>query len=258
MLGGALIGLGMAATGACPGTGLVQLGTGMANGVLVVLGGVLGAWVFLKVRGAIVVEEGAVASSVSISTPPTTTTTAPTAGPRIDNPPSPTTTSPKSLDIPTALAIQPLSVLLFWIPMCLAVIALAHFLDRPASPYPVAGLISPAYGGLLIGIAQAATVLLTNHHIGASTAYEDLARWIAHKLSARQKDDSASQPPTLMTPSITFATGIISSVAILKFVVLGSQLAPTESFPASLPTIARTVAGGASMVFGARLAGGKS
>ena len=41
ILGGSLIGAGMAITGACPGTSLVQMGAGMANGFLVVIGGLL-------------------------------------------------------------------------------------------------------------------------------------------------------------------------------------------------------------------------
>lgn len=255
VLGGALVGLGMAATGACPGTGLVQLGVGMASGALVVLGGVVGAGAFIQAR-PFLFERGASTSTTTTNA----ATTASSSTPESASPPPPTSPASggKPLDIPTALSLHPLSVLLLWIPMCLAVIGLAHHLDRPhAARYPPTGLVSPAYGGLLIGVAQAATVLLARHHIGASTAYEDVARWVMHKLSFLQRRSKAEPAPSLMTPSLTFAAGIVCAAAVLKHFVLGPQLVAPEAFTPSLPSIARAIAGGASMVFGARLAGGK-
>jgi uncharacterized membrane protein YedE/YeeE len=50
ILGGLLLGLGMAVTGSCPGTSFVQAGTGNLNGVLVIIGGLLGAITFVKLQ----------------------------------------------------------------------------------------------------------------------------------------------------------------------------------------------------------------
>jgi uncharacterized membrane protein YedE/YeeE len=48
MWGGALIGTGMALTGACPGTVLPQIVTGVRSGIFVGIGGVLGAIYFTR------------------------------------------------------------------------------------------------------------------------------------------------------------------------------------------------------------------
>ena len=258
VLGGTLIGLGMASTGACPGTGLVQLGAGMGNGVLVVLGGVLGAGLFLRVRPVLLLRRrrGAGADEAGVVPPERPVSVGVSDEAMVsDTQASPPTKPP--LDIPTALSIQPLTMLLLWIPMCISVIALARFLIQPPSTFPSAGIIPPAYGGLLIGVAQAATVLLTRHHIGASAAYEDLARWLGTKVSRTGGGEDASSA-ALITPSITFSAGIVCAVAVLKHSLLGARLAlAATTLPMSVPLILRTVAGGASMVIGARLAGGK-
>ena len=248
LLGGALIGVGMAATGACPGTSMVQLGEGMGSGALVVFGGVLGAALFVKVGpGMLKAARSPESETTAIRSDSTACSSPPRVQPRS-----------KSLDIPTALSLHPLTTLLLWIPLCLSIITLAKFLDSSyTSPLPSAGLLTPAYGGVLIGLAQAGTVLLTRHHIGASSAYEDLARWIGGKLSLGGKC-FAEEPRPLMTPSMSFAAGIVVSAAILKHFLLGSHLAAAETSVLSAPSIVRTIAGGASMVFGARLAGGKS
>lgn len=242
-LGGALVGLGMATTGACPGTAMVQLAAAMTNGALVVLGGILGAAVFLKLKPvseARRAQDSTAASAVATDSP-ADRQTAPAVA-----------VAAKSCDIPTALSIQPLTMLLLWIPMCIGIILAAQAIDRPYGHF--AGPVSPQFGGLLIGTAQAATVLLTHHHIGTSAAYEDVARWVAHKWSS--SPSQGTQAPKITTPSLAFAAGIVCSSAILSR-LLATHLPTTEPFTPSLPLIARTLVGGASMVFGARLAGGK-
>jgi uncharacterized membrane protein YedE/YeeE len=49
LLGGLIFGVGMAIAGYCPGTALVGLGAGVRDGMLAVLGGLLGAFVFIVV-----------------------------------------------------------------------------------------------------------------------------------------------------------------------------------------------------------------
>lgn len=47
LVGGLIFGVGMAIAGYCPGTALIGLGGGVRDGVLAVLGGLLGAFVFI-------------------------------------------------------------------------------------------------------------------------------------------------------------------------------------------------------------------
>lgn len=46
ILGGSLLGIGMSLTGACPGTVLPQIATGVKSSLLVGVGGILGAMIF--------------------------------------------------------------------------------------------------------------------------------------------------------------------------------------------------------------------
>lgn len=232
----------MATTGACPGTSMTQLGLGMTNGLLVVLGGILGAFVFLIARPSMQENDGAAPSTPTIS---------PSDG-------KPAGIPDKACDIPTALSIQPLVMLLLWVPMCVAIIVAAYMIHGSRLPHIItAGLFPPAFSGLMIGVAQAGVVLLTRHHIGASPAYEDVARWFAHLCSVRRAADGPSRP-ALMTPSVAFGAGIACSATILRNLLPGAQHSILIEDPAwSLPPILRSIAGGASAGFGARLAGGE-
>jgi len=213
---------------------MVQLGVGMTNGILVTIGGLLGALVYTNFPKRRLEDEEPLESA---HMQPGT----------VDSP-------GKAKDIATALSIEPLTMILLWVPICLAIIAFANLYDQgrvtPTSFSP------PAIGGLFIGFAQAATVLLTRHHIGASGAYEDLARWIDYHLFVRHGDSEAV--PSFITPSIIFSAGMAVAAAALNHSYL--PVPPPDSIKSSssnLGTIALTLAGGASMVLGARLAGGE-
>ena len=240
VIGGALIGMGMAITGACPGTALVQAGTGMTNGMLVALGGAMGALLFIKLQWAIKrARSQSLAQQTSAQESSELSPTEPE----------------KSLDIAKALDIQPLTLLLTWVPMCLTVMLLASATDSTVQQRPDAGLVSPKHGGALIGVAQLATILLTGHDIGVSAAYEDVARWINEKVVQRPAEEAPRRQ--FFTPSVVFACGIICSAAVV------SRIAIREGFSGvrSLSSVDRTtaieaIAGGMTMVFGARLAGG--
>ena len=236
VLGGSLIGVGMAMTGACPGTSLVQMGTGMMNGILVVMGGVLGAIAFVRLQPSLE------AARASLSSP----------GPSTEDNSSTGTKPP--LDIATAIGIHPVTLLLVWVPMCLAVMMLAFAQDATTHAIPLSGLVHPAYGGLLIGTAQLATTLLTGHAIGASAAYQDLATFIDGRYLRKSGDQTK---PAFLTPSLIFSAGVVAAAATLSLMVPKIGGASPGSFSVPTPRhAALTVLGGASMVFGARIAGG--
>lgn len=236
VLGGALIGIGMATTGACPGTSLVQMGAGMMNGILVVLGGVMGAMAFIRLQPRL---EAARAAPSNLEPSPE------------DN----SSTGMKApLDIATATGIHPVTVLLVWVPMCLAVMMLAFAKDSTTRAVPMSGLVPPAYGGLLIGAAQLATTLLTGHAIGASAAYQDLATFIDRKFLHKSEDQSK---PRLLTPSLIFSGGVVAAAATLSLMVPKIRGASPGNLSTTTPGNAvLTILGGACMVFGARIAGG--
>lgn len=235
-LGGALIGVGMATTGACPGTSLVQMGAGMVNGVLVVVGGVLGATAFIKLQPtlkavrALLLEAEPTIEDNSIAEPN------------------------KPVDIATALGIHPITLLLIWVPMCLAVMLTAYAKDSTTRTIPVSGLVPPAYGGLLIGAAQLGTTLLTGHAVGASSAYQDIATWLDKRLLQNSEDRSDTR---LLTPSLIFSGGVVAAAATLSLLVPKIGSANLNRLQLISPrNSGMTILGGACMVFGARLAGG--
>lgn len=237
IVGGALIGVGMATTGACPGTAVAQMGSGMANGIVAVVGGLLGAMLVVRWR-----ENCARNATIA-------STTTGNLGSDSSRPPG------KSLDMATALSIQPLTMVCLWVPMCLAIIGFAKFLDRTVPQPSGVTMAPPSVGGLLIGLAQAATVLFTHRAIGVSTAYGDVARWLDFRLFGSYRGNSEAAP-SFVTPSIMFSAGITTAAAVFRYYLFDPPSSNVGSIPMDPLILARTLAGGASMVGGALIAGG--
>lgn len=142
--------------------------------------------------------------------------------------------------IPTFLAICAYEVL------CLGMLGLLAFFTTEKSPVS----LHPMLGGSLIGMAQAATLILTDSPIGVSTAYETIGQLFWRLLRFKSQHKGAAMPPIPLR-SVYFANGIILGALIT------TRLAtPMASMVFNEFSTFRSVAGGFVLVVGARIAGG--
>ncbi|EXJ56942.1 hypothetical protein A1O7_07286 [Cladophialophora yegresii CBS 114405] len=207
VVGGLLQGVGMALTGACPGTVIVQLALGIKSAWYVATGCILGGIAFVKLGQHL---------RRARSDPPS---------------------GPPKYTIQETLGISTTTTVLLWEILCLLMITAATYLAPIRDHW-----LNPIVGGLLIGIAQATSVLFTRKTLGVSSAWEDVGKKFWSVV-----DGTSAPAPT----NIVFATGVMAGSKII------SQYIPTLS-EAGGPTITplAALAGGFSLIFGARLAGG--
>ena len=217
VIGGLLLGIGLATTGACPGTVLAQIATGVQSGPYVALGGLLGGilysrlGVFLKRR----------------SPPPKS--------------PNGTEMGERHYTLPAKFKWNINNFLLVYEVVCLVVIGATSYLDtKVASRAPHLIL-----GGFLIGGAQAASLLLTGQPVGVSTAYEQVGQYFWH-LFTLMKSRVASPPPAF---AIQFALGLLAGSSIIARYLSIADVSSDISKSTA-------IAGGVVMIVGARLAGG--
>lgn len=176
LVGGVLVGVGMALSGACPGTVLVQLAHRIPSANATAAGALLGAALYIwfddrrkETQPGAEGERNACRKTIS----------------DVSNVPE--------------VAIYPL----FGV-----VIAVMLRFTRAGSERSLA---LPVAGGFLIGCAQAMSLLLTRSPLGVSTAYEHLSR---HILNALRGEIGAK--PSLLSKPITFSLGIVAgSMALL-------------------------------------------
>lgn len=206
VVGGLLQGVGMALTGACPGTVLVQLAVGVKSAWNVAAGCILGAIAFVKLAQHLRRPQAA-------------------------------TSSPAKYTVQEKFGLSTTSTVLLWEVLCLLMITGAAYLTPTRDHW-----LNPIVGGLLIGVAQATSVLFTRKTLGVSSAWEDVGKYLWAAI-----DGKSGPTPT----NIVFASGVIAGAKLI------SQYVPTVS-EAGGPTISplAAVAGGFSLIFGARLAGG--
>lgn len=128
---------------------------------------------------------------------------------------------------------------------CLVVIAMA-ILFRPKNP----SLLHSTIGGLLSGAAQAASILLTGSPVGESTAYEAVGQYFLRGLRTIQGIDLKHEAAP-SARSIVFAAEILAGSSVLFSFV--PSLAIKFYYQVS---DLRAIAGGFTMTFKARMAGG--
>lgn len=219
VVGGLLQGLGMAFSGACPGTGIVQGVLGVRGAGWVLLGGVMGGLGFvgwedwraksgnenvvrrdtvLKVKGHTVMERTGVSEWV---------------------------------------------VVLGYEALLVGMISLASFIGP--SGKAERGMLNPIVGGCLIGGAQAMSVLLAKKTLGVSSAYSEVATHVTSLLKCGELAKSGFG-------NIAFAVGV--SLGAKLVVSTGTTSVVTASgMGLSVPM---ALAGGFASIFGARMAGG--
>ncbi|KAL4903980.1 hypothetical protein BDW74DRAFT_31352 [Aspergillus multicolor] len=224
IIGGGLVGAGMTLTGACPGTVLVQVGTGISSGRYALLGGLLGGLLYAGVARSLGRKHGSACTA---------------------------TTKQADTTLPEKLGISPRAAAVAFQAMCVSFIGALEYL----APGHAQAAVSPIVGGIIIGLAQLMSLAMTKAPVGVSTSYEDIGWWMWSFLSggvSGGSTESATQRPALpLTRSVCFAGGIVASSFVVSRMVAG--MASAESL-AIAPS--RGVLGGLIMVFGARIAGG--
>jgi len=224
IIGGALLGVGMALTGACPGTVLVQVATGIQSGYYALGGGLLGGFLYLHLgpylkRTKLIVQDSKCE---------------PCEVPKAKQEMPPRT-------LISCCSIKEYNVVLVFELVCLAVVLASAYVKPSISN----SLLPPIAGGLLIGGAQASSLALTGNAVGVSTAYEQIGKLFSSIFSR------SSKKTTIPLTSVYFATGIVAGSYLL------SSLVPIPVPGGDLPiSVGRAILGGVSMVFGARMAGG--
>lgn len=238
-IGGVLIGVGMAITGACPGTVLVQVGIGSWHGYAVAVGGILGGLAYLWILPTLNRRRHL----------------------RLDSDDSQTTAAALNAQPPTihrALRLDKAKFFVVWETLCLARLWLIRVYDPSRRPTRHSQLVDPVTGGVLIGISQVTAVLLTRHAIGVSTVYEDTSRWLIGLYTTTTKRSHGWTPSAyaILTPATAFATGLMLAAAFGRLTLPSVLVSAASSSKADTLRILEAVFGGAIMVLGARIAGG--
>jgi uncharacterized membrane protein YedE/YeeE len=216
VIGGALLGTGMALTGACPGTLLPQLAVGVPSGGYVLAGGMFGGVLYSRLRTSL---DGPYSGMLKEKAKNSVASTQPTLYQRMG-------------------ASEEVGVL-GYAAMCLGFVAGLSLL------FPEEGkvFLPAAIGGFFIGVSQAMSLVLTGNALGVSTAYEQLGDLFWWYNSARK-----TAPPKYS--ALAFPLGsIMGAFALSKFVVL-PPVVSVDVGPV------RALVGGVLLVLGGRIAGG--
>lgn len=217
ILGGALLGAGMAVSGACPGTVLAQLGVGVASGRWTLAGAVLAGVVWSGIA-----RRASRDSSAQERASSAVETKQGRAGKKD------VLTVYEALGVGRGTLLVGLEVVLV-----LAVAACARYANASAAE---ARGIPPYLAGLAIAAAQLVSIVLRSSLLGASTAFEDLGGWVwGMKKYA----------------SVVFSAGVVAGAWLISTAV--PALRPATDVAVS-PV--RATLGGFMIVFGSRMAGG--
>jgi uncharacterized membrane protein YedE/YeeE len=217
IIGGSLLGIGMGLSGACPGTVLPQLVQGVESARSTALGAVLGGAIYAKFGKLLVLKSQSSRDAVV----------------------------PANLDdhtISSNFNASPEATFVTFEALLIASTALSTFL-LPGKTFAV---LPTVVGGLLIGVAQVASISLTTSPLGVSNAYQQAGSYLCRAIGFKD----VPRPP-FPPNSLLFALGILTGSAISGPFL--PALAAAEIVPI---TNIQAVLGGFILVIGARIAGG--
>lgn len=232
IVGGALLGVGMALSGACPGTVLAQVGVGISSGFYALDGALLAGLVWTSLLKPWLQKSCNRPKSISFYSSETPEK------------------KPLPLTIHERINVPRGALLLAFEGLCAAAVGATIYFG----PVPNAK-ISPVLGGLLIGLSQFWSLLTRKTLLGASTAYEEagaLALWLLRNApSPTSPNTHSSKQPHMGLKNILFATSMAAGAWAI------GKLVPSLIEGAAVPLhSAFALSGGFLMVLGARIAGG--
>ncbi|KAG2185767.1 hypothetical protein INT43_002202 [Umbelopsis isabellina] len=216
IVGGAILGIGMSLTGACPGTVLPQLVQGVKSARATTIGALLGGTVYAKFGKSLTSSSHLSKDTNAVHTQP--------------------------LTISSKFNISLNSALISFEALLIAFTAVS-VLYFPGKAFV---LLPTVAGGLLIAAAQTVSIYLTSSPLGVSAAYEQIGSYICWAIGWNNVPQPSSPPK-----SILFALGMLVGSA-----VSGQLLPPLTNSGMVPVTNLQALLGGFSLIFGARMAGG--
>lgn len=231
--GGFLLGIGMALSGACPGTGPVQVGAGVQAALFTFAGGILGAYVFGKLEPGLLQPSGVLKA----------------LAPRFP-------TFDSLLGLPFAVVGIAFAALMGSVAVGLEVMHPWRSelgIATPAEPLSLTSYAWPPWvAGLIIGSLQLPGLVFVRDTIGSSRAYVTIAA-----NAARMLDSGVCSNPYFC--GCRCGVGNYQQLTYLMFSMVGSYIAASLSGSFGVVvgfTSLASFAGGFLTVFGGRLAGG--
>lgn len=223
-IGGSLVGVGMALTGACPGTILVQVAADLRSALPTLAGALLGGGIFILVRDWYLLYRKDASRKSTLGAPAT---------------------------VASALGITSITVTLAYSALCASLAITLHSMAKASSVGASASLV-PLVGGVAIGAAQLVCLLSSRTTLGISTAYEIIGQYLAKPLLPhRQNGQKVNERPNL--GPVHFCLGVVAGASALLTLKPPSYM--DKAIATSIST-ASSLLGGMTMVVGARIAGG--
>ncbi|KAI1857651.1 hypothetical protein JX265_011066 [Neoarthrinium moseri] len=177
IVGGLVLGTGMALSGSCPGTVFAQVGAGIRSGFYALAGGIVGGILWTGV-----------------------------IRPLLPKPAANDDRTPAPLAIDEKLGISKLGAVVALEAIFVAILATTI----RTSAAKTQGLVEPVAGGLLIGAAQLLTVVSRKTLLGTSTAFEEVGTWFWSVIKGAKTSASTS------FRNVVFVLGVVLGARLLS------------------------------------------